>query len=114
MSWKFVNFPKNLLFQTSPRPGESNPAPAEFSSNPNETHLDQLIKVLLGTLETPRQLELNSAGHWPSRTETGEPDYRWTNEASWSTETFLWLFREKIRSFESVKKKKCYLVVSKK
>ncbi len=27
--------------------------PAEFSSNPNQTHLEQLIKLLLGTLETP-------------------------------------------------------------
>ncbi len=41
--------------------------PAEFSSNPNQTHLKQLIKVLLGRLETSRQvcwgkLELNSPG----------------------------------------------------
>ncbi len=41
--------------------------PAEFSSNPNQTHLNLLIKVLLGILETSRQvcwgkLELNSAG----------------------------------------------------
>ncbi len=41
--------------------------PAEFSSNPNQKHLNQLIKVLLGILETSRQvcwgkLELNSAG----------------------------------------------------
>uniref|UniRef100_A0A673FM63 Si:ch211-149b19.2 n=1 Tax=Sinocyclocheilus rhinocerous TaxID=307959 RepID=A0A673FM63_9TELE len=30
--------------------------PAEFSSNPNQTHLKQLIKVLLGILETSRQV----------------------------------------------------------
>ncbi len=50
--------------------------PAEFSSNRNQTHLKQLIKV--GILETSRQvcwgnLELNSAGHRPSRTECGDP-----------------------------------------
>ncbi len=42
--------------------------PAEFSSNPNQTHLNQLIKVRIGLLENSRQvcwgkLELNSAGH---------------------------------------------------
>ncbi len=52
--------------------------PAEFSSNPNQTHLKQLIKVLTGILETSRQvcwgkLELNSAGHRPSRTEFDDP-----------------------------------------
>ncbi len=52
--------------------------PAEFSSNPNQTHLKQLIKVLLGILETSRQvcwgkLELNSAGHRPSRIKFGDP-----------------------------------------
>ncbi len=30
--------------------------PAEFSSNPKQTHLKQLIKVLLGILETSRQV----------------------------------------------------------
>ncbi len=30
--------------------------PAEFSSNPNQTHLKQLNKVLLGILETSRQV----------------------------------------------------------
>ncbi len=30
--------------------------PAEFSSNPNQTHLKQLINVLLGILETSRQV----------------------------------------------------------
>ncbi len=30
--------------------------PAEFSSNPNQTHLKQLIKVLLGILQTSRQV----------------------------------------------------------
>ncbi len=42
--------------------------PAEFNPNSNQTHLKQLIKFLLGILETSRQvcwgkLELNSAGH---------------------------------------------------
>ncbi len=42
--------------------------PAEFSSNPNQTHLKQLINVFLGILENSREvcwdkLELNSAGH---------------------------------------------------
>ncbi len=53
--------------------------PAEFSSNPNQTHLKQLIKVL-GILETSRQvcwgkLELNSAGHRPSRIKFDDPWY---------------------------------------
>ncbi len=30
--------------------------PAEFSSNPNQTHLKQLIKVLLGILEASMQV----------------------------------------------------------
>ncbi len=30
--------------------------PAEFSSNPNQTHLKQPIKVLLGILETSSQV----------------------------------------------------------
>ncbi len=52
--------------------------PAEFSSNPNSTHLKQLIKVLLGILEISRQvfwgkLELNSAGHRPSRIKFDDP-----------------------------------------
>ncbi len=52
--------------------------PAEFSSNPNQTHLKQLLNVLLAILEASMQvcwgkLELNSAGHRPSRTEFGHP-----------------------------------------
>jgi len=51
---------------------------AEFSSNPNQTHLKQLIKVLLCVLQTSRQvcwgkLELNSAGHRPSRIKFDDP-----------------------------------------
>ncbi len=51
---------------------------AEFSSNPNQTHLKQLIKLLLSILETSRQvcwgkLELNSAEHRPSRIKFGDP-----------------------------------------
>ncbi len=54
--------------------------PAEFSSNPNQTHLKQLIKVLLGILQTSRQvcwgkLELNYAGHRPSRIKFDDPCY---------------------------------------
>ncbi len=56
-----------LLHQGSPNLFLESRCPAEFSSNPNQTHLNQLIKVLLGILETSRQvcwgkLELNSAG----------------------------------------------------
>ncbi len=66
---------KTLLFNLAGQ------CPAEFSSSPNQTHLKQLIKVLLGILETSRQvcwckLELNSAGHRLSRTECGDP---WSN-----------------------------------
>ncbi len=55
--------------------------PAEFSSNPNKTRLNQLIKLLLGIQETSRQvcwvrLDLNSAGHRPSRTEFGHPWFK--------------------------------------
>ncbi len=51
--------------------------PAEFSSNPDQTHLKQLIKVVC-ILETSRQvcwgkLELNSAGHRPSRNKFKDP-----------------------------------------
>ncbi len=56
--------------------------PAKFSYNPNQTHLNQLIKVLLGILETSKQvcwgkLELNSAGHRPSRTKFSDHCARW-------------------------------------
>ncbi len=66
------------LAQGSPHLFLEGRCPAEFSSNPNQTHLKQLIKVFLGILETSRQvcwgkLELNSAGHRPSRTECGDP-----------------------------------------
>ncbi len=48
-------------------------SPAEFSSNPNQTHLKRLIKLLRGIPETFREvcwgkLEVNSAGHRPSTT----------------------------------------------
>ncbi len=51
---------------------------AEFSSNPNQTHLKQLIEVLLGILQTSRQvcwgkLKLDSAGQRPSRTKFEDP-----------------------------------------
>ncbi len=55
--------------------------PAEFSSNPNQTHLKQLINLLLGILQTSSQvcwdkLELNSAGHRPSRIKFGDPWFK--------------------------------------
>ncbi len=66
------------LTQGSPGSVLEGRCPAEFSSNPNQTHLKQLIKVLLGILETSRQvcwgkLELNSAGHRPSRIKFDDP-----------------------------------------
>ncbi len=50
---------------------------AELSSYPIYTHLNPLIKVF-GLLEMSRQvcwgrLELNPAGHWPSKSRTGPP-----------------------------------------
>ncbi len=53
-----------------------------YSSNPNQTHLKQLIKVLLGILQTSRQvcwgkLELNPAGHRPSRNKFDDPWFSW-------------------------------------
>ncbi len=73
----------NAIEQGSPSRSWRAGVPAEFSSNPNQTHLKQLIKVLLGILETSRQvcwgkLELNSAGHWPSRIKFDDPCYRRT------------------------------------
>ncbi len=52
--------------------------PAEFSSNPNQTHLKQLIKVFrmqLGCFFSQgfSGLELNSAGEWPSRINVPHP-----------------------------------------
>ncbi len=63
----------NSLEQGSPNTVLEGLCPAEFSSNPNQIHLKQLISVLKYILETSRQvcwgkLELNSAGHWPSKT----------------------------------------------
>ncbi len=73
------------LAQGSPSSVLEGRCPAEFSSNPNQTHLKQLIKLLLGILETSMQvcwgkLELNSAGHWPSRTEFDDP---WFSLSVW-------------------------------
>ncbi len=56
---------REYLEQGSPNLFLEGRCPAEFSSNPNQTHLKQIIKVLLGILETSRQvcwgkLELNS------------------------------------------------------
>ncbi len=50
--------------------------PLEFSSNPNQTHLNKLIKVFRITRDTGRffsGLELNSAGHRHSRTDVATP-----------------------------------------
>ncbi len=75
------------LEQGSPDTVLEGRCPAEFSSNPNQTHLKQLINVLLGILETSRQvcwgkLELNSAGHRPSRIKFGDPCSRASLENS--------------------------------
>ncbi len=68
----------NTVHQGSPDSVLEGRCPAEFSSNPNQTHLNLLFKVLLGIPETSRQvcwgkLELNSAGHRPSKTKFGNP-----------------------------------------
>ncbi len=54
--------------------------PAEFSSSPNQTHLNKLIKVFRITSATGRWgfflgLELNSAGNRHSRTDVAYPWY---------------------------------------
>ncbi len=46
----------DALNQGSPNLFLEGRCPAEFSSNPNQTHLDQLIIVLLSILETSRQV----------------------------------------------------------
>ncbi len=68
----------NPLNQGSPSSVLEGRCPAEFSSNLNQTHLKQLIKLLLGILETSREVcwgkfELNSAGHRPSRIKFDDP-----------------------------------------
>ncbi len=68
----------NALSQGSPNLFLEGRCPAEFSSNLNQTHLKQLMELFLGILGTSKQvcwskLELNSAGHRPSRTEFGDP-----------------------------------------
>ncbi len=45
---------QHTLNQGSPSSVLEGLCPAEFSSNPNQTHLKQLIKLLLGMLETFR------------------------------------------------------------
>ncbi len=72
-----IQFPiRKLVFTIIPIAHEGS-----ISYNPNQTHLKQLIKLLLGILETSRQvfwgkLELNSAGHQPSRTVFGHPWFK--------------------------------------
>ncbi len=66
------------VWQGSPSSVLEGRCSAEFSSNPNQTHLKQLIKVLLGILQTSREvcwgkLEPNSAGHRPSRIKFDDP-----------------------------------------
>ncbi len=56
-----LNICSLLLLHVGFRPGVTRSAlegrcPAEFSCNPNQTHPKQLIKVLLGILETSRQV----------------------------------------------------------
>ncbi len=46
----------NTLMQGSPGLVLERRWPAEFSSNPNQTLLNQLIKVLLGIFKTSRQV----------------------------------------------------------
>ncbi len=84
--------------------------PAEFISNPNQTHLKQLINVLLGILETSREvcwgkLELNSAGHRSSRIKFGDPCSRRSAERwrdSWrSTVTWLDSWRSTVTWLDS-------------
>ncbi len=67
-----------FLTQGCPNSVLEGQCPIEFKSNPNQTHPKQLIKLLLGILEASMQvcwgkLELNTAGHRPSRTEFGQP-----------------------------------------
>ncbi len=85
----------NSLIQGCPNSVLEGRCPAEFSSNPNQTHLKQLIKLLLGILEASMQmcwskLELNSAGHRPSRTEFGQPCKFDPSESWWSLTVFAW------------------------
>ncbi len=73
-----LDYESDSLTQGSPDTVLEGRCPAEFSSNPNQTHLKQLIKVSLGILETSREvcwgkLELNSAGHRPSRIKFDDP-----------------------------------------
>ncbi len=70
--------PHDCVDQGCPNSVLEGRCPAEFSSNPNQTHLKQLIKLLLGTLEASMQvcwgkLELNSAG--PSLDSPSEPNW---------------------------------------
>ncbi len=72
------NMEYKYLQQRSPNSALEAQCPEEFSSKLNQTHLNQRIKVLLGILETSRQvcrgkLELNAAGHRPSRSKFGDP-----------------------------------------
>ncbi len=67
-----------LLHQGSPNLFLESRCPAEFCSNPNQTHLNQLIKVLLGILETSKAGVLRQVGAKlcrtpPSRAECGDP-----------------------------------------
>ncbi len=87
-TWGWVNDDSIFIFawtipssQGSPSSVLEGRCPAEFSSNPNQTQLNQLIKVLLGIFETSRQvcwgkLELNSAGHRPSRIKFDDPCFK--------------------------------------
>ncbi len=82
-----------VLAQGCPNSVLEGRCPAEFSSNPNQTHLKQLIKLLLGILEASMQvcwgkLELNSAGHRPSRTEFGQP---WTSKSCSAYLYIIWI-----------------------
>ncbi len=86
------------LKQGSPDTVLEGRCPAEFSSNPNQTHLKQLIKLLLGILQTSSQvcwdkLELNSAGHRPSRIKFGDPCLKgWLAQKVFKVIFFLLIF----------------------
>ncbi len=104
----FLQETKTSIDQGSPNLFLQGQCPAEFSSNPNQTHLKQLIKVLLGILETSRQvcwgkLELNSAGVL-SRIKFDDPWYRLRKLFFWvsnidirlETKEYLLIFYNKV------------------
>ncbi len=87
------------LSQGSPDTVLEGRCPAEFSSNPNQTHLKQLINVLQDILATSMQvcwskLELNSAGHQPPGPSLVTPGL-----SSPSVQTYLDFLQSEAHSF---------------